>query len=282
VAQNALASLVGKIIDQQNERIVVENGASELIKIVSGTISSKLIIPVPSFNEYANAASSKVIEFPLEFPSFRLDVDKFGDEAIRTEADVAIVVSPNNPTSFLTPKSEIIRLAKKLESHRCMQIIDESFLDFVEEPLNNSMEQEIDKYPNLAIIKSMSKAYGICGLRIGYMLTANSKFHKAVKKGVHIWNINGFAEEFLRVLPNYKQEFIESCKHVRIDRDCLYNKLCSIEDMTVFKPYANFVLCRLPDFAPSGMEVAKELFVKHNIYIYNNVRIKACRNLTAM
>ena len=70
VAQDTLAWLVGKIIDQPAERIIVGNGAAELIKIVSGHIASKLIVPVPSFNEYANATPlGQVVEFPLEFPS---------------------------------------------------------------------------------------------------------------------------------------------------------------------------------------------------------------------
>ncbi|MDL1968237.1 MAG: aminotransferase class I/II-fold pyridoxal phosphate-dependent enzyme [Deltaproteobacteria bacterium] len=268
MAQNALAGLIGKLIDQPAERIVVGNGAAELIKIVSGHISGKLIIPVPSFNEYANAApSGKVVEFPLEFPSFRIDVDKFAAEAIRVKADVVVVVTPNNPTSMLIPKPDLIRLAKKLETHDCMLIIDESFLDFVENPDQISMEQEIENYPNMAIFKSMSKAYGICGLRIGYMLTANSQFAEAVRNGVHIWNINGFAEEFLRLLPDYKQEFIESCKLVRTDRNNLYKKLCGIEGMTVFKPDANFIFCRLPDNVQSAPEITKKLFIEYNIYI---------------
>ncbi|MDL1983218.1 MAG: histidinol-phosphate aminotransferase family protein [Deltaproteobacteria bacterium] len=268
VAQDALAELIGKLIDQPAERIVVGNGAAELIKIVSGHISGKLIVPVPSFNEYANAApSGQVIEFPLEFPSFHLDVDKFAAEAIRVKADVAVVVTPNNPTSMLVPKPDLIRLAKKLEIYDCMLIIDESFLDFVENPDQISLEQEIENYPNMAIFKSMSKAYGICGLRIGYMLTANSKFAEAIRNGVHIWNINGFAEEFLRLLPDYKQEFIESCKQVRTDRDNLYKKLCGIEGMTVFKPDANFIFCRLPDYVQRAPEITKKLFIEHNIYI---------------
>jgi len=268
VAQDALAELIGKLIDQPAERIVVGNGAAELIKIVSGHISGKLIVPVPSFNEYANAASSgHVVEFPLEFPSFQLDVDKFAAEAIRVKADVAVVVTPNNPTSMLVPKPDLIRLAKKLETHDCMLIIDESFLDFTENPDQISLEQEIEKYPNMAIFKSMSKAYGICGLRIGYMLTANSKFAEAIRNGVHIWNINGFAEEFLRLLPDYKQEFIDSCKQVRTDRDNLYKKLCDIEDMAVFKPDANFIFCRLPDNVQSAPEITKKLFIEHNMYI---------------
>ncbi|MCP4651929.1 MAG: aminotransferase class I/II-fold pyridoxal phosphate-dependent enzyme [Candidatus Omnitrophica bacterium] len=268
VAQDALAGLVGKIIGQPAERIVVGNGAAELIKIVSGHISDKLIVPVPSFNEYANAApSGKVVEFPLEFPSFKLDINKFAAEAIRVKADVAVVVTPNNPTSLLVSKHDLIRLAKKLETNNCMLIIDESFLDFAENPDLISMEQEIEQHQNVTIFKSMSKAYGICGLRLGYMLTANSQFAEAVRNGVHIWNINGFAEEFLRLLPNYKQELIASCKQVRTDRDSLYKKLCAIEGMTAFKPDANFIFCRLPDYAQSAPEITKKLFIEHNMYI---------------
>lgn len=268
MAQNALAELIGNIINQPTERIVVGNGAAEIIKILSGHLAKKIIVPVPSFNEYVNAApEGHVVEFPLEFPSFQLDVDKFADEAIKVGADIAVVVTPNNPTSMLVPKADLIRLAQKLEKHDCMVIIDESFLDFAEGNEKISLEQEIQNYPNMAILKSMSKAYGICGLRIGYLLTANSVFADAVRNGIHIWNINGFAEEFLRILPAYKQEFIDSCKKVKIDRDNFYKKLSAIPNMTVFKPDANFIFCRLPDNALSGPEVTKRLFVKHNIYI---------------
>ena len=250
MAQNALAELIGDIINQPAERIIVGNGAAEIIKILSGSLAKKIIVPVPSFNEYANAAPEGcAMEFPLEFPSFQLDVDKFADEAIKVGADIAVVVTPNNPTSMLVPKADLIRLSEKLKGHNCMLIIDESFLDFADNKEQISLEQDIDKYPNMAILKSMSKAYGICGLRIGYMLTANADFATAVRNGIHIWNINGFAEEFLRILPQYKQEFEDSCKIVKADRDIFYKKLCAIDGMTVFKPDANYIYCRLPDAA---------------------------------
>ena len=272
VAQNALAELIGDIINQPAKRIIVGNGAAEIIKILSGRLAKKIIVPVPSFNEYANAAPKGiVVEFPLEFPSFRLDVDKFADEAIKVGADMAVVVTPNNPTSMLVPKADLIRLAEKLKLSNCMLIIDESFLDFADNKEQISLEQGIDKYPNMSILKSMSKAYGICGLRIGYMLTANEGFAKAVRNGIHIWNINGFAEEFLRILPLYKQEFEDSCEKVKVDRDVFYKKLCAINGMTVFKPDANYIYCRLPDGALSGAEVTKRLFIEHNIYIKDSV-----------
>ncbi|WP_222844201.1 pyridoxal phosphate-dependent aminotransferase [Saccharicrinis aurantiacus] len=272
MAQDALAELIGCIINQQSERIIVGNGAAEIIKILSGSLAKKIIVPVPSFNEYVNAApEGKAVEFPLEFPSLQLDVDKFADEAIKVGADMAVVVTPNNPTSMLVPKNDLIRLAKKLEPSNCMLIIDESFLDFADNNEQISLEQDIDKYPNMAILKSMSKAFGICGLRIGYMLTANADFAKKVRDGIHIWNINGFAEEFLRILPQYKQEFKASCNKVKVDRDIFYDQLCSIEGMNVFKPDANYIYCRLPDAAISGPEVVKRLFIKHNIYIKDSV-----------
>lgn len=272
MAQNALAELIGDVINQPSERIVVGNGAAEIIKIISGSLAKKIIVPVPSFNEYANAApEGRAVEFPLEFPSFQLDVDKFADEAIKVGADMAVVITPNNPTSLVVPKADLIRLAQKLKSSNCMLIVDESFLDFADNKEQISLEQDIDKYPNMAILKSMSKAYGICGLRIGYLLTANADFAKAVRNGIHIWNINGFAEEFLRILPQYKQEFEDSCKIVKADRDVFYKKLCAVDGMTVFKPDANYIFCRLPETALSGPEVTKRLFIEHNIYIKDSV-----------
>ena len=268
VAQTVLAEMVGDLIEKPSERIVVGNGAAELIKIVSGHLAKTLIVPVPSFNEYANAApKEQVVEFQLEAPSFQLDVDKFAAQAARSKADIAVVVTPNNPTSLLLSKSDLIRLSEKLATHDCMLIVDESFIDFAEDRDQLTLEPDIAKYPNLAIFKSMSKAYGICGLRIGYMLTANTRFSEQVRQGLSIWNLNGLAEAFLRHAPEYREEFKLSCTRVRADRDRFYHELCAIKGMFVYKPDANYIFCRLPDHAPSGPEVTKELFVEHNIYI---------------
>jgi len=259
--------LVGKLINQPPGRIAVGNGAAELIKIIAG-MDLKLIVPVPSFNEYVNAApANSVAQFALSQPSFQLDVDEFAAAAIRCKAQLAVVVSPNNPTSLLVPKDELLRLTKILAPHNCMLIVDESFIDFARNGDSETLENEIENHPNLTILKSMSKAYGICGIRIGYMLTANSDFLAKVRKGLHIWNINGFAEEFLRLAPQYKQRFSESCALVMADRDLFYQQLKSIPEMTVYPPDANYIFCRLPNHSISGPEVAKKLFVDHNIYI---------------
>ncbi len=267
IAQKDLACLVGELINQAPERIVVGNGAAELIKIIAG-MGRKLIVPVPSFNEYVNAApAGSVIQFDIAPPSFQLDVDKFAAEAIHSNARLAVVVSPNNPTSLLVPKEELIRLTKKLADHKCMLIVDESFIDFARNGDLETLENEIENHPNLVIFKSMSKAYGICGIRIGYMLTANVDFLEKVRQGLHIWNINGFAEEFLRLAPQYRKRFKESCSMVKADRDQFYLLLKSIPGMIVYQPDANYIFCRLPDHNLSGPEVTERLFVDHNIYI---------------
>lgn len=267
IAQKDLAGLVGDLIAQPPERIVVGNGAAELIKIIAG-MDRKLIVPVPSFNEYANAApAGNVIEFALDPPSFQLDVDKFAAEAIRCKAGLAVVVTPNNPTSLLVPKAQLIRLLKILADQDCMLIVDESFIEFAGSCDQETLEKEINRYPNLAILKSMSKVYGICGIRLGYMLTANYDFAAKVRQRLPIWNINGFAEEFLRLAPQYRQEFIDSCSKIKDDRDHFYQELRSIQGLSTLQPDANFLFCRLPDHAPSGPEVTRRLFVEHNIYI---------------
>jgi len=268
VAQDAVADWVGVLINQPKERIVVGNGTTELIKIISANIAKRLIIPVPSFNEYANAAAAGTVsEFPLELPSFTLNVDKFADQALACGADVAVVVNPNNPTSLLAPKADLIRLTKRLASHGCLLIVDESFIDFANNSAQVSLEQDIALYPNLVILKSMSKAYGICGLRLGYMLTANASFAETIRGHVPIWNINGFAETFLQMAPQYQTEFELSCTQVRADRDIFYLDLCTISDLLVYQPEANYIFCRLPDYAPSGPKVVRQLFIDHNIYI---------------
>jgi threonine-phosphate decarboxylase len=238
VAQGVLAGLVGDLIGQPAERLIVGNGAAEIIKILSGHVASKLIIPVPSFNEYVNAApAANVIEFALDAPSFELDIDRFAAEAISGGADFAVVV------------------------------VDESFIDFAEDGYAQSLERDVSNHQNLAVLKSMSKAYGICGLRIGYLLSANEEFLGRLREGLHIWNLNGFAEEFLRLAPSIRQDFVESCESVRADRNAFYEDLGTVPGLTVYKPDANFILCRLPDESAYGPEIERHLFVVDNIYI---------------
>jgi threonine-phosphate decarboxylase len=268
-AQRELAGLMGTLISQPPSRIVVGNGASELIKIIDRRLGRRLILPVPSFNEWFNAAPvGGVTEFALESPSFQLDVDRFAQQAGSCGAEIAVVLNPNNPTSLAVPKVDLIRLTEQLAEKDILLIIDESFIDFTGHAPDITMEPEIEQYQNLAIIKSLSKCYGIGGLRLGYLVTDNHQLADAVREELPIWNINGFAEMFLRLAPRYRRQFIQSCQHVRAACGDLYRRLSGVPGLTVYgPPDANFILCRLPDNSISGPELTETLFIDHNILI---------------
>ena len=266
--QNILAGLMGTLIDQTPERIVVGNGASELIKVIGRRLKRRLMVAVPSFNEWVNAVPEEyVVESALEPPSFQLDVDRFVRDANDCGAGIAVVVNPNNPTSLAVPKTEVIRLTEQLAERDILLIVDESFINFTEDTRSGSMAPEIERYRNLVIIKSLSKCYGIGGLRLGYLLTDNNQFADAVREEIPIWNVNGFAEMFLRLAARYRKEFARSCELVRKDRDALYRGLETIAGLTAYRPDANFVFCRLPDGAMSGPELTRRLFIEDNILV---------------
>ena len=266
--QNVIAKLMATLIDQPSECIIVGNGASELIKVIGRRLKQRLIVPVPSFNEWVNAVPEGLVtESVLEPPSFQLDVERFAREAVNCAADIAIVLNPNNPTSLAVPKADLTWLVERLTDRDILLIIDESFIDFMANAGEATMETETGQYRNLAVIKSLSKCYGIGGLRLGYLLTDNSQFARAVREEIPIWNINAFAEAFLRLAPRYRKEFALSCDLVRADRDELYRGLCTIPGLTAYRPDANFVLCRVPDDAISGPELTRQLFIEHNILV---------------
>ena len=266
--QGVVSRLVGTLIDQPPSRIVVGNGASELIKIIASHLPGRITCPVPSFNEYEDAArTGSFIPFPLPASSFELDVDEFAEHIIASEAEIAIVVTPNNPTSLAVPRADILRLAAKIESSGCTLVVDESFIDFSDNWQELSVERWVDRVPNLAVLKSLSKSFGIGGLRLGYLLSANEAFTDSIRAELHIWNINGFAESFLRQVPRHRKAFRESCARVNSNCRGLYRDLNELAGVTAYEPQANFVMCQVPAKGPPAPDIAKQLFIEHDIFV---------------
>tara|TARA_B110000438_G_scaffold130393_1_gene126578 strand:+ start:35 stop:1375 length:1341 start_codon:yes stop_codon:yes gene_type:complete len=265
VAQPELARLVANWTGSNPNYLAVANGASELIKILGNQLFHRIIIPTPSFNEYEEVVQSEKIDrFPLDPETFNLDVDGFAAAAIKWGADNAVIVSPNNPTAMSVKPKELIKLAERLRSEKCRLIIDESFIEF---STQGSLENMIDDQPNLAVIKSMSKVFGIAGLRLGYILSSDSDFINTIRGNLPIWNVNSMAEEFLYTVGRYRTEFIESCNQTRLDCMSLYEDLMATDGIEPIKPDANFVMCKLSDPNASGFEITRKLYVEHNILI---------------
>ena len=268
VGQKSLARLVSDWTGADEDHLAVANGAAELIKILGGQFVQRLTIPTPSFNEYEEVIdASGLNRFPLDPVTFGLDVDAFAESAIAWKSDTAVVVTPNNPTAVTVPRDEVLRLAHRLGAEGCRLVVDESFIEFSRGGVAGSVEEMVEAVPNLVIIKSMSKVFGIAGLRIGYLLSSDRKFIDTVRGALPIWNINGLAEDFLRSLGRYRTEFAESCELTRVACAKLYADLLAMPGIDPIEPDANFILCKLGESAPSGPEFARRLYVEQNILV---------------
>ena len=268
VAQKELARLVSDWTGADPDNLAVANGAAELIKILGERFVRRLTIPTPSFNEYEEVIDATGLNrFPLEQETFELDVDAFAESAIRWKSDTAVVVTPNNPTAVSVSREDILHLARLLESHDCRLVVDESFIEFSRAGVSESVEGDVAAYPNLVVIKSMSKVFGIAGLRLGYLLSADRAFVTGVRRSLPIWNVNALAEEFLRVVGRYREEFAESCELTRTTCRELYTDLSALPGLDCVEPDANFVLGRMTDPTATASDFARRLYVEHNILI---------------
>lgn len=264
MGHRALQQLLGAAVCQPADRLVVANGASELIKILGGVLG-RVGLVVPGFNEYeAVFAEADIHRIRLTTPGFTLDPERVAEEARLAGVAAVIVTSPNNPTSMAVPRADLVTLAQALAGSGIRLVVDESFVDFCTP--GQSLEPDLADLPGLTVVKSMSKVYGIGGLRLGYLLSADLDFVAAVRAALPIWNVNGFAECFLRLLPRYRDAFTASCERVRHDRDELAALLAELPGVTVYPPDANYVMVRLPD-GVSAPEVVRRVFAEHGILL---------------
>ena len=268
VGQHELARLVADWTGADPDQLVVANGGAELIKLLGEHMVTRLTIPVPSFNEYENVlAPGQLNRFALDAATFELDVDAFADSAIRSGSDFAVVVTPNNPTALSVDREDVLRLARRLAEHDCRLIVDESFIEFSRAGRAGSVESVVHAHPNLVVLKSMSKVFGIAGLRIGYLLTSDREFSEAVRARLPIWNVNGLAEAFLRSVGRYRREFEASCELVRATAHGLYEQLRELRGIEPLEPDANFVFCRIAAHGVAAPELVRRLYVTHNLLI---------------
>jgi histidinol-phosphate/aromatic aminotransferase/cobyric acid decarboxylase-like protein/choline kinase len=266
--QDELAELVSRWTYAPREQIVVANGGAELIKALGAHFVQDLTLSVPSYNEYENSVSpQRVHRVPLGPEALQFDGDRFCREVQRSRSNVAVVVSPNNPTSLAVPKDALVDLLRQLEALGCLLVVDESFLDFCADARAGTLQDEAPHFPNLLILKSLTKGFGCLGLRLGYGLSADLDLVKALRKHLPVFNVNGLAEAFLRMLPRFRKDFEASCARVRAETDQLYEGLHRIPWLRCVPPDANFVFCRVDHPHLDGVELTRRLFLQHRVLI---------------
>ena len=164
------------------ENILVGNGASEFIRIFNRQFIKKITIPVPSFNEYEDLDKNQINYINLkEENDFILDADEYIESVNKSNSNFGVVINPNNPTSTVTKKDDIIKILENLK-HLDGIIVDESFIDFTGNREEHSVQPLVNQFSNLIVLRSLSKEFGIPGLRIGYIVTSNKDIRNKLQR----------------------------------------------------------------------------------------------------
>ena len=262
------ALLASKCWGVSEKYIVPGNGAAELIKFLMDNLNGKLGVIRPSFEEYPNRYQGEVVTFIPQNIDFRYT----GQDIIYYYAnkDIAnlLLINPDNPSGNFIPKDDILKVADWCKLNQVRFIVDESFVDFSEDYEICSMLDDtiLESYPNMIVVKSISKSYGVPGLRLGIMASADEVLIKEAKKYVSIWNINSFAEFFMQIFTKYSKDYHKACGSFQAERADFLSNLCEIPFIHVMPTQANFVLCEVKE-PYCSMEIVKRMIREHNILL---------------
>lgn len=270
--------LAGKYFGINQKKIVVGNGAAELIKSLMAQIDGKVGVTYPTFEEYPNRlAKEAVVPFVPGNADYTYGVAEleefFGDKGIGT----LLLVNPDNPSGNFVGKKDVLDLAVWCEARGIMLVVDESFVDFTVGFEGNTLltDETLDAHKNLIVVKSISKSYGVPGLRLGVLASGRTELIDAMKKDVAIWNINSFAEFYMQIYNKYDSFYKDACRKFQAERDRFYKELSSVLFLRVMPSNANYFLCEV-----TGRYTSREL--TETLLSKFNVLIKDCGSKKAM
>lgn len=259
--------LAAKNFSVRTENIVVGNGAAELIKSLLGFFDGKIGFIKPTFEEYPNRYDQdKAVVLHIDNPDYSYtaeDVKGFFDDK---DISVLVLINPDNPSGNYIKKNELLSLIDWSAEKGIKIIIDESFADFSDEMSNTLIDQEIlENHRNLYVMKSISKSYGVPGLRLGVLASGDTGMIKAIKKDVSIWNINSFAEFYMQIAEKYKKQYEAGLEDFREERIRLEKELSTVSGLRVIPSQANYFMIELLN--ASVRDVTKRLLTEYNLLV---------------
>ena len=259
--------IASKSFGVSEQYIVPGNGAAELIKVLMEGVEGKTGFIRPTFEEYPNRFDKSLqVTYTPQNEDYRYTADDlmkyFGDKDIKT----LMLINPDNPSGNFIPKDDVLRLAAWCEQRNIRLVVDESFVDFSVDYKNNSLlsDRILEAYPHMAVMKSISKSFGVPGLRLGILCSADKELIACIKKEVSIWNLNSFAEFFMQIYNKHEKDYLKACDKFLAERDDFEKGLRTIPYLRVMPTQANYFLCEvLPPYT------AKEIVInarrRHNI-----------------
>jgi histidinol-phosphate/aromatic aminotransferase/cobyric acid decarboxylase-like protein len=259
--------IASKCFGVSEQYVVPGNGAAELIKVLMEDSQGKTGFVRPTFEEYPNRHDKdSQVTFVPQNDDYRYTADDlmnyFADKDIKT----LMLINPDNPSGNFIPKADVLRLAQWSEEHNIRLVVDESFVDFSVDYATNSLlsDEILEAYPHMAVMKSISKSYGVPGLRLGILASANKELIVRIKKEVSIWNINSFGEFFMQIYNKYEKDYQRACQKFVDERDRFEASLRTIPFLRVMPSQANYFLCEvLPPYTAS--EIVINMLKQHNI-----------------
>lgn len=266
--QRVNSLLAAKNFGVSIDNILVGNGAAELIKALMNGFEGKTGFVLPSFDEYKNRyADRDCVIYTPDNEDYTYTIDDLMGYFDSRDIRNFILINPDNPSGNYIAKSELIRFAEWTSRRNIKLVIDESFADFADETDNTLFDQELlDRYPNLYVMKSISKSYGVPGLRLGVLASGDTEAVYRLKKEVSIWNINSFAEFFMQIEEKYKYEYVTALKTFRKERSRFVDELSKIEGIRVIPSQANYVMIKVKS-GEYAAQLLKKLLINHDILI---------------
>lgn len=262
--------LAGKFFNVKQDYIVIGNGAAELIKSLMISLNGKIGIIRPTFEEYPNRYKKEdCVVFTPENENFSYTANDLIDFYKDKDIGALVLINPDNPSGNYLQKNDVIKIAKFLseEKNDAMLILDESFSDFAEEDDNTFLNNELlVNLKNLVVVKSISKSYGVPGLRLGVLASSKQDLITAIKKDVGIWNINSFAEFYMQIAHKYSKEYDFAMSKFKEVRKIMFENLKLNKNIRVVPSQANYFTLEILNDKTS-IEVIIELLSKHNIFI---------------
>jgi threonine-phosphate decarboxylase len=239
--REALACHFGKM---NKDNVIVGNGSTELIYLFSQVFLKRgdvALVAAPSFGEYANAivksgGKPKHLELTGDF---QVEPNAFLEEI--EDAKAVFLCNPNNPTSILIPEDILERIVEKALKENVVILLDEDFIEFVEDEKRHSLVDRIGSFPNVFVLRTFTKFYGLTGLRVGYGI-ADEETIEVFSRAKMPWNVNSLAQAAAMAALADEEHSLRTMEVVKEEKKFLSNELGRIDGFRVFPADTNFIL----------------------------------------
>ncbi|MEU5613035.1 aminotransferase class I/II-fold pyridoxal phosphate-dependent enzyme [Streptomyces sparsogenes] len=267
-ADTITAELAG-LLGLQPQTMAMGNGSTELITWIDHLlVKESLAVPIPTFGRWTDQpmeTGKRVDMFQLpEADGFRLDPEAFVSFVRSRGSRVAVICNPNNPDGGLLSRRAVISMMDAL-ADLDLVVIDESFLEFADAEAYPSVADEAVLRPNVIVLRSLGKNFGLHGVRFGY-LVANPALAGQIRSRLPKWNLNSFAEVIVFMLKRYQPEYAQSLRMLSRDRQEMTAQLANLPGLTVYPSQGNFVFVKLPEGA-DGAQVRDRLLAEHGVLV---------------